>query len=93
MANNNMLAVSQLNRDLVADFGYRSTDYGFVANNEKGAVHMIWGVVSPAGLLAGVPDGSIFTDTVTGKVWVKKQAAAAQGVGSGVAGTWFDGDA
>jgi hypothetical protein len=86
--NNNMLAVSQLNIDLVAQFGYRAEDFGFIANNSQGSVHMIWGVVSPVGLLASVPNGSIFTDVVTKIMYVKQGAAATAGVGSGIGGTW-----
>lgn len=86
--NNNMLTIPQLAVDMVATYNYRTTDYGFIAGNSAGSVHIIWGIVSPVGLLAGVPNGSIFFDVITKIGYIKQKTGAPAGVGSGVDGTW-----
>lgn len=86
--NNNMLTVSQLANDLVAQFGYATTDYGFIANNSNGSVHMIWGITTPVGRLLKVPNGSVFFDVVLSSCFVKLKAGAAAGVTGATDGTW-----
>lgn len=86
--NNNMLTVVQQVDDMVAKYGYRSTDYGFIAGGSAGNVHFIFGSVSPVGLLANVPNGSVFINVATKIIYVKYVSTAPQGVGSGFDGVW-----
>jgi len=86
--NSNQLTVSQLVVDMVNTYGYRSTDYGFIANSNAGTVHFIWGITDPGTGITGVPVGSVFFNVANGKVFVKTNSSATQGVGFGTSGTW-----